>query len=197
MKNFIFILSITLAASCQKAPSDATSSDTTKLSPGNDTTVATVPYKGGDPYFLEQKGDTIELFIQNEKFISFKVPDSAKVEVTTGNYGTVLAHWEPYGLVTYKSLVVQFNTGYCYFPGDEGTSTEIIDTLAHGPGFVHGQFDNLVAGAYGIQEIYYLVQEDYCIRFDYTLGMSNDATPEDRMNEIRKLEAYIKTVSFE
>jgi hypothetical protein len=196
MKTLPLILFVALAMSCEKKPADTVTSDTT-TTPADTTMPPAEPERVVDEMSLVQNGDIIELMINNKKALSFNLPDSAKVEVTTGKYGYVLAKWEPYGLVTYKSFAFEFKTGYCSFLGDEGTSQQTIDTLAYGPGFVHSQFDNLVAGTDGIEEFYDVISEGYCMRFVWTLMMGYSATPEDRMVEIRKMEEFLKTVKFE
>ncbi len=196
MKTLLFITCLALI-SCQKSPSETASGDSTTVVAEKDTTEVPIASHDEDPFSLDQKDNIAEFSINGKKILSFKLPDSAKVEVTPGKYGNVVAHWEPYGPVTYKSFVFQFGSGYCSMPGDEGTSTQPIDTLAYGPRFAHSQFDNLVAGANGIEEFYDVIYEGYCIRFNWTLGMSDTATPDDRKKEVSKMEEFLKQVKFD
>jgi hypothetical protein len=198
MKVILPILFLTVALSCQKtppSPSETTESPSTPTT--SDTLRVSTPPTEAEPMTLYQLDDILELRINGKKLLSFKAPDSADVQVTTGADGRLGADWPATALVAYKSFYFSFRQGDCTFGSDEGTATEFVDTLDHGPGFTHSSFDNRAAGADGIEEMYDLVYEGYCIRFNWTLGMSYNATPDDRNKEILKMEKFLKTVSFE
>lgn len=194
MRILLPILCLIVAVSCQKTPPPSETVESTSTPTTPDTLRVSIPAPSRDQIAFVQSGDSVILNFGGKNILSFTPPEGS--EVTTGQYGSVVAEWEPKDLITHKSFVFQFNDGYCNTPGDEGTSTEFIDTLAHGPGFAHGRFDNLVAGAEGIDELYYVRYDGYCVTFWWNLGMASYATPDDRQKEIAKMEEFLKTVNF-
>ncbi len=103
---------------------------------------------------------------------SFTLPDSAAswdFEREASPY--IAGQWKENRVYSYKSFGFSIDKGeYCSYPSDEGTSTMAIDTVHAERDFYHGSFDNLAAGAYGIEEMYDTMLPGHCIRFNWTIN---------------------------
>jgi hypothetical protein len=200
MKYFIPVI-IVLLFSCssgkENTSASADSTATVADSSTAETTTTAPDVEATSRLTVSHEGDLVSAGSTGGARITFTLPDSTTKDFQYEGNGYIEVQWAPAGALTFKSM--SFSTGGCTRYSDEGTEMMLIDTLAVSDAiqFEHSRFDNRAAGTNGVQEIYDVLYNGNCVRFEWVFNWSYDATDEDRGKEFDKIKEFLKGVKFE
>jgi hypothetical protein len=194
---------ILLTVACQSGKDTAATSDTTAVEqPASTPTTATAPTPTSERLHMKLSHDDnkkVEARLGETLMLSITLPDSGKWDFSTEGDNYISGEWEvDNNVLDHRSVTFSVGNSPCYYPSDEGTSTEMLEPLMGELQFNHGTFDNRASGTSGVQEFYDVyMKEAYCVRFEWVLGWKYDSKEEERAKELAKIEEIVKSVHFE
>jgi hypothetical protein len=194
------IIAVAFISSCQSSKESSTGADATVVHdsvPAPTVSDKAVPFVSDIEMNISHDGSKVEIKQGTKLILSFNLPDSATWDFENEGMGYIGGKWDPGSVLEHKGLQVSVEKSPCYYPSDEGTSTEQREPVMGERQFDHGSFDNRAAGTDGIEEMYDVMINSNCIRFTWVLNWGYGVNDEQQVAEFAKIEAFLKSVHFE